>query len=80
MYYATLSTTLLLNRIYLINLIWSLLKTMKDGTTYINSLVVDYGYPIGYSYKKDTRGYLDKVERKKELALLSIKRVILRAV
>ena len=23
----------------------------------INSLVVDYGYPIGYSYKKDTRGY-----------------------
>ncbi|MFG5046002.1 pathogenicity island protein [Staphylococcus haemolyticus] len=43
----------------------------------INSLVVDYGYPIGYSYKKDTRGYfMVKSEEQKELALRSIKRHI----
>ena len=35
----------------------------------INSLVVDYGYPIGYSYKKDARGYfMVKSEEQKELA------------
>ncbi|WP_367009198.1 pathogenicity island protein [Staphylococcus capitis subsp. urealyticus] len=43
----------------------------------INSLVVDYGYPIGYSYKKDARGYfMVKSEEQKELALRSIKRHI----
>ena len=43
----------------------------------INSLVVDYGYPIGYSYKKDARGYfVVKSEEQKELALRSIKRHI----
>lgn len=43
----------------------------------INSLVVDYVYPIGYSYKKDTRGYfMVKSEEQKELALRSIKRHI----
>ncbi len=43
----------------------------------INSLVFDYGYPIGYSYKKDTRGYfMVKSEEQKELALRSIKRHI----
>ncbi|MEJ7343773.1 pathogenicity island protein [Staphylococcus haemolyticus] len=43
----------------------------------INSLVVDYGYPIGYSYKKNTRGYFwIKSKEQKELALLSIKRHI----
>ncbi|MFF5513246.1 pathogenicity island protein [Staphylococcus capitis] len=43
----------------------------------INSLVVDYGYPIGYSYKKDARGYfMVKSEEEKELALRSIKRHI----
>ncbi|KGF26195.1 hypothetical protein [Staphylococcus haemolyticus] len=43
----------------------------------INSLVVDYGYPIGYSYKKDARGYfIVKSEEQKELALRSIKRHI----
>ncbi|BGE83474.1 MULTISPECIES: pathogenicity island protein [Staphylococcus] len=43
----------------------------------INSLVVDYGYPIGYSYKKDTRGYfMVKSEEQKELALRSIERHI----
>ncbi|MEJ7164787.1 pathogenicity island protein [Staphylococcus capitis] len=43
----------------------------------INSLVVDYGYPIGYSYKKDARGYfMVKSEERKELALRSIKRHI----
>ena len=43
----------------------------------INSLVVDYGYPIGYSYKKDTRGYFwINSKEQKELALLSIKRHI----
>lgn len=43
----------------------------------INSLVVDYGYQIGYSYKKDTRGYfMVKSEEQKELALRSIKRHI----
>ena len=43
----------------------------------INSLVVDYGYPIGYSYKKDARGYfMVKSEEQKELALKSIKRHI----
>ena len=43
----------------------------------INSLVVDYGYPIGYSYKKDARGYFTvKSEEQKELALRSIKRHI----
>ncbi|GEU18821.1 hypothetical protein LamDB_48530 [Bacillus anthracis] len=41
----------------------------------INSLVVDYGYPIGYSYKKDTRGYF-WIKSKEQLALLSIKRHI----
>lgn len=43
----------------------------------INSLVVDYGYPIGYSYKKDARGYfMVKSEEQKELSLRSIKRHI----
>lgn len=43
----------------------------------INSLVVDYGYPIGYSYKKDARGYfMVKSEEQKELALRSIERHI----
>ncbi|MCI2859482.1 pathogenicity island protein [Staphylococcus hominis] len=43
----------------------------------INSLVVDYGYPIGYSYKKDTRGYFwIKSKEQMDLALLSIKRHI----
>lgn len=43
----------------------------------INSLVVDYGYPIGYSYKKDARGYfMVKSKEQKELALRSIKRHI----
>ncbi|MGW9855886.1 hypothetical protein ACUXIR_000320 [Staphylococcus hominis] len=43
----------------------------------INSLVVDYGYPIGYSYKKDTRGYFwIKSKEQKELTLVSIKRHI----
>ena len=43
----------------------------------INSLVVDYGYPIGYSFKKDARGYfMVKSEEQKELALRSIKRHI----
>ena len=43
----------------------------------INSLVVDYGYLIGYSYKKDARGYfMVKSEEQKELALRSIKRHI----
>ena len=43
----------------------------------INSLVVDYGYPIGYSYKKDSKGYfMVKSDEQKELALRSIKRHI----
>ena len=43
----------------------------------INSLVVDYGYPIGYSYKKMQEGYfMVKSEEQKELALRSIKRHI----
>ncbi|WP_440992452.1 pathogenicity island protein [Staphylococcus epidermidis] len=43
----------------------------------VHSLVVDYGYPIGYSYKKDSRGYFwIKSKEQKELALLSIKRHI----
>lgn len=43
----------------------------------INSLVVDYGYPIGYSYKRDAKGYfIIRNEQQKELAMLSIKRHI----
>ena len=43
----------------------------------INSLVVDYGYPIGYSYKKDAKGYfIIRNEQQKEQAMLSIKRHI----
>lgn len=43
----------------------------------INSLVVEHGYPIGYSYKKDTRGYFwIKSKEQMDLALLSIKRHI----
>lgn len=43
----------------------------------IHSLVVDYGYPIGYSYKKDARGYfIIRNEQQKQQAMLSIKRHI----
>lgn len=43
----------------------------------IHSLVVDYDYPIGYSYKKDSKGYfMVKSDEQKELALRSIKRHI----
>ncbi|MET2743888.1 pathogenicity island protein [Staphylococcus caprae] len=43
----------------------------------IHSLVVDYGYAIGYSYKKDSKGYfMVKSDEQKELALRSIKRHI----
>ena len=40
----------------------------------INSLVVEHGYPIGYSYKKDTRGYFwikskEQKEFKRKLAI-----------
>ena len=42
----------------------------------IHSLV-DYGYAIGYSYKKDSKGYfMVKSDEQKELALRSIKRHI----
>ncbi|MDS3934196.1 pathogenicity island protein, partial [Staphylococcus epidermidis] len=38
---------------------------------------VDYGYAIGYSYKKDSKGYfMVKSDEQKELALRSIKRHI----
>lgn len=43
----------------------------------IHSLVVDYGYPIGYSYKKDAKGYfIIKNKEQKAQAMLSIKRHI----
>lgn len=43
----------------------------------VHGLVVDYGYPIGYSYKKDAKGYfIIRNEQQKEQAMLSIKRHI----
>lgn len=43
----------------------------------IHSLVVEHGYPIGYSYKKDAKGYfMIKNEQQKAQAMLSIKRHI----
>ena len=42
----------------------------------INSLIYDYGYPIGCSYKKDARGYyIITTEDEKLQAMQSIKRL-----
>ncbi|RZH70044.1 pathogenicity island protein, partial [Staphylococcus aureus] len=42
----------------------------------INSLVYDYGYPIGYSYKPSKRGYyIITTEQEKQQAMRSIKKL-----
>ncbi|WP_070030956.1 pathogenicity island protein, partial [Staphylococcus aureus] len=42
----------------------------------INSLVYDYGYPIGCSYKSNERGYyIITTEQEKQQAMISIKKL-----
>ena len=46
-------------------------------TQVITSLIINYHYPIGYSYKKDTRGYyIIKTQADKIEAIKSIKGLI----
>lgn len=47
-------------------------------TQVITSLIINYQYPVGYSYKKDARGYfIIKNEDDKKQAICSVKRQML---
>ncbi|MBV5158146.1 pathogenicity island protein [Staphylococcus epidermidis] len=49
-------------------------------TQVITSLIINYQYPVGYSYKKDARGYyIIKSEEDKQQAIYSVKRQVLGA-
>ncbi|MBF2233402.1 pathogenicity island protein [Staphylococcus epidermidis] len=47
-------------------------------TQVITSLIINYQYPVGYSYKKDARGYfIIRNEDDKKQAIYSVKRQML---
>ena len=49
-------------------------------TQVITSLIINYQYPIGYSYKKDARGYyIIRNKEDKQQAIYSVKRQVLGA-
>ncbi len=49
-------------------------------TQVITSLIINYQYPIGYSYKKDARGYyIIRSKEDKQQAIYSVKRQVLGA-
>lgn len=49
-------------------------------TQVITSLIINYQYPVGYSYKKDARGYyIIRNKEDKQQAIYSVKRQVLGA-
>ncbi|MCG1684655.1 pathogenicity island protein [Staphylococcus epidermidis] len=49
-------------------------------TQVITSLIINYQYPVGYSYKKDSRGYfIIRNKEDKQQAIYSVKRQVLGA-
>lgn len=49
-------------------------------TQVITSLIINYQYPVGYSYKKEARGYyIIRSEEDKQQAIYSVKRQVLGA-
>ena len=49
-------------------------------TQVITSLIINYQYPVGYSYKKDARGYyIIRSKEDKQQAIYSVKRQVLGA-